>query len=238
MEFAPALQEGILLKRYKRFLADVETGDGSILTLHCPNTGSMLNCCEPGWRVWFSTSDNPKRKYPSTWELVQNDQGDLIGINPGRANRLVDEAFQAGIVEELRGYENRRREVSFGEENSRIDFLLAEGEANKHQDCYVEVKSVTLGLGRGKGVFPDAVTARGQKHLRELIEMKARGQRAVLLFCVQHSGIDEVAPADQIDADYGRLLRSAAAAGVELLAYKVLLSSREIRISHRIPVTL
>jgi sugar fermentation stimulation protein A len=238
MEFTPALQEAILLKRYKRFLADVEAGDGSILTLHCPNTGSMLNCCEPGWRVWFSTSDNPKRKYPSTWELVENDKGDLIGINPGRANLLVDEAFQAGIVEELRGYENRRREVRYGEENSRIDFLLTEGKANKLQDCYVEVKSVTLGLGSGKGVFPDAVTARGQKHLRELIEMRARRQRAVLLFCVQHAGIDEVAPADQIDADYGHLLRKAAAAGVELLAYKVTLSPREIRISHRIPVIL
>ncbi len=238
MEFVPALREGILLKRYKRFLADIETDDGSVLTLHCPNTGSMLNCCEPGWRVWFSTSDNPRRKYSSTWEMVENDSGELIGINPGRANYLVEEALEAGIVRELRGYGNRRREVRFGEENSRIDFLLERAEGNAARECYVEVKSVTLGLGGGQGVFPDAITTRGQKHLRELIEIKARGQRAVLLFCVQHSGIDEVAPADYIDADYGSLLRKAAGVGVELFAYKVMLSPQEIKIAHRVPVKL
>jgi len=238
MEFVPALREGILLKRYKRFLADIETDDGSVLTLHCPNTGSMLNCCEPGWRVWFSTSDNPRRKYSSTWEMVENDSGELIGINPGRANYLVEEALEAGIVRELRGYGNRRREVRFGEENSRIDFLLERAEGNAARECYVEVKSVTLGLGGGQGVFPDAITTRGQKHLRELIEIKARGQRAVLLFCVQHSGIDEVAPADYIDADYGSLLRKAAGVGVELFAYKVMLSPQEIKVAHRIPVKL
>lgn len=238
MEFIPALREGILLKRYKRFLADIETDDGSVLTLHCPNTGSMLNCCEPGWRVWFSTSDNPRRRYSSTWEMVENDSGELIGINPGRANYLVEEALEAGIVRELRGYSNRRREVGFGEENSRIDFLLERAEGNAVRECYVEVKSVTLGLGGGKGVFPDAITTRGQKHLRELIEIKARGQRAVLLFCVQHSGIDEVAPADYIDADYGSLLRKAASVGVELFAYKVMLSPQEIKVAHRVPVKL
>jgi sugar fermentation stimulation protein A len=238
MEFVPALREGILLKRYKRFLADIETDDGSVLTLHCPNTGSMLNCCEPGWRVWFSTSDNPRRKYSSTWEMVENDSGELIGINPGRANYLVEEALEAGIVRELRGYGNRRREVRFGEENSRIDFLLERAEGNAARECYVEVKSVTLGLGGGQGVFPDAITTRGQKHLRELIEIKARGQRAVLLFCVQHSGIDEVAPADYIDADYGSLLRKAAGVGVELFAYKVMLSPQEIKVAHRVPVKL
>lgn len=238
MEFIPALREGILLKRYKRFLADIETDDGSVLTLHCPNTGSMLNCCEPGWRVWFSTSDNPRRRYSSTWEMVENDSGELIGINPGRANYLVEEALEAGIVRELRGYSNRRREVRFGEENSRIDFLLERAEGNAVRECYVEVKSVTLGLGGGQGVFPDAITTRGQKHLRELIEIKARGQRAVLLFCVQHSGIDEVAPADYIDADYGSLLRKAASVGVELFAYKVMLSPQEIKVAHRVPVKL
>jgi len=238
MEFVPALQEGILLKRYKRFLADIETDDGSILTLHCPNTGSMLNCNEPGWRLWYSTSDNPKRKYPSTWELVENGDSDLIGVNTGRANQLVEEALQAGIVKELEGYDNCRKEVRFGQENSRVDFLLSNEQGSEHADCYVEVKSLTLGMGKGLGVFPDAVTTRGQKHLRELIAAKAQGQRAVLLFCVQHSGVEEVAPADHIDADYGRLLRTAADAGVELLAYKAILSPREISLSHGIPVIL
>ena len=238
MEFEPALRQGILLKRYKRFLADIKTSDGSILTLHCPNTGSMLNCSEPGWRVWYSTSDNPKRKYPSTWELVETESGDLIGVNTGKANRLVEEALQAGIVAELNGYNRHRKEVGFGSEKSRIDFLLVDEQGGKRADCYVEVKNVTLSLGAGLGVFPDAITTRGQKHLRELIEVKAQGQRAVLLFCVQHSGIDKVAPADHIDPDYGRLLRAAADAGVELFAYKAILSAGEIRLSHRIPVVL
>lgn len=238
MKFTPALQQGILLKRYKRFLADIETADGSMLTLHCPNTGSMLNCKEPGWRVWYSTSDNPKRKYRCTWELVENEDGELIGINTGRANQLVEEALQTGIVDELNGYETCRKEVRFGSEKSRVDFMLRDAQEGNLADCYVEVKSVTLGMGSGQGLFPDAVTTRGQKHLRELIDVKARGQRAVLLFCVQHSGIREMAPADHIDADYGRLLRMAADAGVEILAYSAILSPREFRLSHGIPVKL
>ena len=238
MKFVPSLQQGILLQRYKRFLADVETPDGSTLTLHCPNTGSMLNCREPGWRVWYSSSDNPKRKYPCTWELVENASGDLIGINTGRANQLVEEALTAGKVKELSGYDGLRKEVRYGSENSRIDFLLSGKQDSEYSDCYIEVKSVTLGMGKGQGVFPDAITTRGQKHLRELMEVRKQGQRAVLFFCIQHSGIDEVAPADHIDADYGRLLRTAADAGVELLAYKAELSPREISLSHRIPVKL
>ncbi|MBT8148069.1 MAG: DNA/RNA nuclease SfsA [Gammaproteobacteria bacterium] len=240
MEYSPPLREGILLKRYKRFLADIETDDGSQLTLHCPNTGSMLNCCEPGWRVWYSSSDNPKRKYPCTWELVENDNGALIGINTGQANHLVAEALRAGIIAELKGYDCHKREVRFGSENSRIDFLLSGRRADEAEqsDCYLEVKSVTLGMGDGLGVFPDAVTTRGQKHLRELMQVIEQGERAVLLFCVQHSGIDQVSAADHIDADYGLLLRAAADAGVELLAYKAILSPREIRLSHRIPIAL
>jgi len=238
MEFTPALQEGILLKRYKRFLADIKTADGSALTLHCPNTGSMLNCNEPGWRVWYSTSDNPKRKYRCTWEMVENAEGELIGINTGQANRLVEEALLSGVVGELNGYATCRKEVRFGSENSRVDFLLSDAHDGSQADCYVEVKSVTLGMGNGLGAFPDAITTRGQKHLRELMEVKAQGQRAVLLFCVQHSGIDKVAPADHIDADYGRLLRAAAEAGVELLAYRANLTPHEISLSYGIPVKL
>lgn len=238
MKFDPPLQEGILLKRYKRFLADVECSDGSVLTIHCPNTGSMLNCAEPGSRVWYSVSDNPARKYPNTWELVETGADDLAGINTGRANSLVEEALKEGVVDELADYEDIRREVRFGSERSRIDFLLDECPAKKLPLCYLEVKNVTLSLGAGLGVFPDAVTTRGQKHLRELIEVERQGNRAVLFFCVQHSGIEVVATADQIDPEYGRLLRKAASAGVELLAYRATLSPSAISLTKRIPIEL
>ena len=238
MEFSPVLQEGILIKRYKRFLADIKTAGDSKLTLHCPNTGSMRNCSDPACRVWYSTSDNHARKYPHTWELVENVDGDLVGINTGQANRLVEEALRSGLVRELSGYDRIRAEVSFGSEKSRIDFLLGDESRGELPDCYVEVKNVSLCEGDGLGVFPDAATVRGQKHLRELMNVRRKGDRAVLLFCVQHSGIDRVAPADHIDPEYGRLLREANVAGVELLAYKATLSPREIRLTTAIPVVL
>lgn len=226
------LAEGKLLRRYKRFLADVELADGSTLTLHCPNTGSMKNCQSPGSRVWFSTSDNPKRKYPHTWELVENPDAALVGINTGRANGLVMEAVAADRISELRNYDSCRAEVPYGSQNSRIDLLLSSGE----ERCYVEIKNVSLGLGNGLGVFPDAVTTRGQKHLEELLEMAQSGARAVLLFCVQHTGIDRVAPADEIDPNYGRLLRQAHAGGVEVLAYGAAIEPELARIELRQPL--
>jgi sugar fermentation stimulation protein A len=238
VKFAPELQQGELVKRYKRFLADVRTSSGALITMHCPNTGSMLNCQDPGSRLWYSTSDNPRRKYPHTWEIVETAKGDLVGINTGRANQLVDEALEAGMLTELKGYSGYRKEVKFGEERSRIDFLLNGDAGRGLPDCYVEVKNVSLGVGGGLGLFPDAVTVRGQKHLRELVAVKSSGQRAVLLFCVQHSGIERVAPADSIDPGYGVLLREAAAAGVELLAYGASLSAREITLSRPLPVEL
>jgi sugar fermentation stimulation protein A len=236
MKFATPLQEATLIKRYKRFLADVVLADGSMTTLHCPNTGSMINCAEPGSRVWYSVAGNAARKYPFTWELVEVDECHRVGINTGRANALVKEALQNEVIPELRGYATLQSEVAYGSEGSRIDFLLSGGGEELQPSCYLEVKSVTLGLGDGLGAFPDAVTARGLKHLRELVAMREGGQRAVLLFCVQHTGIDMVVPADHIDPAYGRGLREARAAGVEVLAWGCDIGSQEIILRRELSV--
>jgi sugar fermentation stimulation protein A len=234
MKFQPPLRQARLLRRYKRFLADVSLPDASEMTLHCPNTGSMTNCLVEQSVCWYSESDNPKRKYPCTWELATTPCGHWAGINTGRANHLVEEAVRAGLIPELTGFDSLKREVRYGEENSRIDFLLRYGE----RLCYVEVKSVTLGEADGNGYFPDAVSERGRKHLRELIQIARSGHRAVLFYCVQHTGIERVAPADHIDPAYGETLRQAAAAGVELLAYRADISPREIVLRDPLPVVL
>ncbi|HVK99657.1 MAG TPA: DNA/RNA nuclease SfsA [Dongiaceae bacterium] len=233
MIFDPPLQRGVLIQRYKRFLADVQLDNGEQITLHCPNTGSMKNCAEPGWGVWFSDSGNAQRKYRHTWELVQNADGSRIGVNTGRANLLVNEAISAYAIPALQGYDRVRAEVKYGSENSRIDLLLERPDAN----CFVEIKSLTLGEGR-TGFFPDAVTERGRKHLRELMSMVQQGHRAVLLFCVQHTGVDSVRPADHIDPAYGRQLREAVDAGVEVLAWRWQLSERELTLEKELPVLL
>lgn len=228
MEFAPPLQQGILLRRYKRFLADVQLSDGSEITLHCPNTGSMRNCLYPGETVWFSTSDNPKRKYAHTWELMTTPNGSLIGIHSSQANALAEDAINQGIISELTGYDSLSREVKYGDENSRIDILL---QAAQKPACYIEVKSCTL-LEDGQGYFPDAVSLRGQKHLRELMHMVSLGHRAVLLFVVQHSEITCVAPAAHIDHEYAKLLKIAVLSGVEVLAYRCEISPTEINLAY------
>ncbi|GGO88560.1 sugar fermentation stimulation protein [Marinobacterium nitratireducens] len=228
------LIEGRLVRRYKRFLADVELPGGDRVTAHCPNTGSMRNCAEPGSRVWLHDSCNPARKYPLGWKLVEVDGRYLTCIDTGLANALVAEAIEAGVIGELAGYRSLRREVPYGAERSRIDLQLSEG---GRPDAWVEVKMVTL-LEDGWGCFPDAVTARGQKHLRELMLLAGSGQRAVLLFCVSHQGIARVRPADSIDPEYGRLLRAAAGAGVEVLAYGATLSVAEVRLVEKLPVVL
>lgn len=219
MEFDQPLREAILIRRYKRFLADVKLPDGTTTTLHCPNTGSMKNCQQANARIWYTDSGNSKRKYPCTWQLIEVEDDVIVGINTGLANRLVQEAIGTGRIPELVALGVLESEVPYGSQNSRVDFVLRS--SGKEPDCYVEVKNVSLGVGGGKALFPDAVTTRGQKHLEELMEMRAAGHRAVLLFCVQHSGVDVVAPADLIDPEYGRLLRAAASAGVEVLAYGV-----------------
>ncbi|MDP1931510.1 MAG: DNA/RNA nuclease SfsA [Gammaproteobacteria bacterium] len=237
MKFSTPLHEAILIKRYKRFLVDVTLPDGSVTTLHCPNTGSMLNCAEPGSRVWYSVAANASRKYPFTWEVVEVDGRHKVGINTGKANALVREALAENVIDTLRGYANIQSEVVYGSERSRVDFLLSGGAADS-RDCYVEVKSVTLGLGDGLGAFPDAVTSRGQKHLRELMAVHRAGHRAILLFCVQHSGIERVVPADHIDPKYGAMLRDAHGVGVEVKAYGVEFAVDGMTLRRELPVLL
>jgi len=238
VKFSVPLSGATLIRRYKRFLADVQLPDGRSTTLHCPNTGSMLGCASPGSRVWYSSSDNQARKYPGTWELVEVAGGHLAGINTGLANKLVAEALLAEVLMPLRGYASVQREVTYGDENSRIDFLLTGNTARPDEKCYVEVKNVTMGLGNGEGAFPDAVTTRGTKHLRELMTMRERGHRAVLLFCVQHSGIDRVRPAREIDPAYAAMLQRSRDAGVELLAWRARMSPLEIVLDAQLPVVL
>ncbi|UVE17039.1 DNA/RNA nuclease SfsA [Pseudomonas sp. LS44] len=235
MRFDPPLEEGRLLRRYKRFLADIETSSGELLTIHCPNTGSMLNCLSDGCRVWFSRSDNPKRKLPGTWELSETPQGRLACVNTARANALVEEALRAGVIGELAGFTALKREVAYGVENSRADLRLdyPDGAA------FVEVKSVTLGFeGTPVAAFPDAVTVRGAKHLRELAALARQGVRAVQLYCVNLSGIEAVRPAIEVDPAYAAELREAQTAGVEILAYGVAISCEEIRLVRPLPVLL
>lgn len=236
MKFTPPLEKGTLVRRYKRFLADVMLDDERGVTIHCPNTGSMKNCASPGDEVWFSTSPNPARKYAHTWELTRTERGHYIGINTGRANQLVRSGIEDGTVASLQGYPEIAAEVRYGDENSRIDLLLT-GHAHR-PDCFVEVKSVTLlesPVSAGTGFFPDAVSTRGQKHLRELAAVARSGNRAVLFFCVQHSGIGRVRPARHIDPDYADALATALAAGVEVLAYKCRMSSRGVTLARQVP---
>ncbi|WP_028114481.1 DNA/RNA nuclease SfsA [Ferrimonas kyonanensis] len=232
MKYPQPLQSATLIKRYKRFLADVSLDNGDVMTLHCANTGAMTGCAEPGDTVWYSTSDNPKRKYPCSWELTQTQDGHFIGINTATANTLAAEAIEQGLLATLGGYDRIQREVRYGEENSRIDLLLS---GNHLPLCYVEVKSCTL-LQQQQGYFPDAVTVRGQKHLRELMQMVDQGHRAVLLFMVQHSGIDSVSPADHIDPAYAALCRQAMDKGVEILAVGTEISPQGITVMGSVPV--
>lgn len=235
MRFSTPLEAGRLVRRYKRFLADIVSDSGEHLCIHCPNTGSMLNCMGEGARVWFQRNSDPKRKLPATWELVETPQGRLACVNTARANRLVEEALLAGVIEELAGFTSLRREVAYGVENSRVDFRLDYSSG----PAYVEVKSVTLGFGdTAVAAFPDAVTLRGAKHLRELAALARDGIRAVQLYCVNLSGIEAVRTASEIDPLYAAALREAVAAGVEVLAYGVEISPEEIRLSHRLPVIL
>jgi len=240
MQLQKKLQEGVLLKRYKRFLADITTQAGESITIHCPNTGSMKNCQEPGSRIWYSDSENPNRKYACTWELVEVDNKHIVGINTGLANKLVHEAITSNRIIELTTYESIRTEVAYGEQKSRIDLLLEGTAKDPDALCYVEVKNVSLGLGDGLGSFPDAVTTRGQKHLQELLHMHSLGHRAVLLFCVQHSGIRRIIPADNIDPEYGRLLREVASKGVEVIGYRADFDVQNSRVMLRekVPVLL
>jgi sugar fermentation stimulation protein A len=232
MKFEPALIKTTLVKRYKRFLADVVDDKQSEFTAHCPNTGSMKNCWQPGWAAWLLDSQNSKRKYLYTWVLTQNDANDYIGINTHYANSLVYEAIVEQKIPELSDYQAIQREVKYGDENSRIDILLTDKANTK---TYIEIKSVTLLEQNGEGYFPDSVSTRGQKHLRELISCAQQGHRAILFFLVQHSGIQSVSAAAHIDPTYAQLLDQAITAGVEVLAYKCKISPAEISVDHSVP---
>ncbi|MCB1927642.1 MAG: DNA/RNA nuclease SfsA [Rhodocyclaceae bacterium] len=233
MRFDETLREGRLIRRYKRFLADVDTADGVVIA-HCPNTGSMLGCAEPGMRVWLSAARNPARKLAWTWELVEVAPGRLVGVHTGRANGLVREAVDSGRIAGLAGYPKIRSEVRYGG-HSRIDLLL---EGEDRPPCYVEVKNVTAAVDGDVGYFPDAVSERGQRHLQALSAEVAAGRRAVMLFCVQRADVREVRPADHIDPVYGRRLRAANAGGVELMAFGADVSPNEIVLSRRLTVCL
>jgi len=232
------LKKATLIKRYKRFLADIILADGTETTLHVANTGAMSGCATPNDNIWYSTSDNPKRKYPFSWELTQTQQGHFICVNTIRANQLAEQAILNGTITELQGYDELQREVKYGEENSRIDILLnssTDKSSSKKQyaKTYIEVKSVTL-LEDQQGYFPDAVTTRGQKHLRELMNIAKNGDRAVLLFAVLHTGINSVKVAQHIDMKYAELLQQAIESGVEILVYKAEITPESIALSKRI----
>ncbi len=233
------LQRGELVRRYKRFLADARLADGSIITIHCPNTGSMKNCAEPGDEVFFSTSANPARKYPHTWELSRTSRGHYIGINTNRANALVRDGIESGVIAELGSYATLKAEVRYERGRSRADFWLGGNPAAP--DCFVEVKSVTLlegPVGAGAGFFPDAVSERASRHLDDLRRVVQSGGRAVLCYCVQHSGIREVRPAAHIDPVYAETLNLAVADGVEVIAYKARITARGAGLVKRLPVVL
>jgi sugar fermentation stimulation protein A len=232
MRFPSPLIEGRLVRRYKRFLADVELEGGAVVTVHCANPGSMLGLAEPGMRVLLSRSDNPARKLPLSWQLVEAGGG-LVGINTALPNRLVEEALRDGRIAALAGYDQIRREVAYGRQ-SRVDFLLT-GEGRP--DTYVEVKNVHFSRAPGLAEFPDSVTARGARHLDELSAMVAAGNRAVMVYLVQRGDSARFAICRDLDPHYARAFDRARAAGVEMLAFGCRITAGEIAVAAGIPVT-
>lgn len=230
MHFSTPLIKGTLLKRYKRFLADVRLEDSQEVTVHCPNPGSMLGLKDPGMTVWLSPSNNPKRKLQYTLELVDTGTS-LVGVNTNRANAIVEEALSQQLIVPLAHYISLRREVKYGK-NSRIDFLL---QAENHPDCYLEVKSVSLSRTPGLAEFPDATTARGAKHLEELCNMVREGHHAAMLYLVQRSDCDRFALANDIDPAYAEAFQAAARMGVAIHVVSCNITPSEITIGEAIP---
>ena len=230
MNFPLPLRRATLLKRYKRFLSDHRFGDGSTVTAHVANPGAMTGLRDEGLETWLSPAANPKRKLPFSWEMVRIGEG-LVGVNAGRPNGLAEEAIAAGAIPPLAGYDTIRREVPYGE-RSRVDFLL---EAAGKPPCYVEVKNVHLKRGPA-AEFPDSVTARGTKHLRELAAMAESGARAVMLYIVQREDCDSFALAADIDPAYAAAFALARASGVEALAHACRLSPQGIVVDRPLPI--
>jgi len=235
MRFPSPLVPATLLRRYKRFLADVVLADGNEITVHVANPGAMTGLAVPGTKVWLSKSGNPARKLPYSWELAEVNLGsgmELVGVNTGHPNALVAAAIADGAIEELRGYSSLRREVRYGR-NSRVDFLL---EQQGKPSCFVEVKNVHLMRKTALAEFPDAVTARGAKHLEELAAMVTQGHRAMMVFLIQIGSADRMALARDIDPRYGAAFDGARAQGVEAIAYRCTISAVEIAVTGAVPV--
>ena len=227
----PRLIEGILIKRYKRFMADVKLRNNHVVTAHCPNSGRMTECCEPGRPVYLSRADNPSRRLKYTWEMIHMETS-LVGVNTIIPNRLVRAAILAGEIPALFGYETVRSEVKYGK-NSRIDILLENGKSR----CFVEVKNCTL-VKEGLACFPDAVTSRGLKHLIELQEQVRQGDRAVMFYLIQRMDANRFQPADHIDPAYGEELWKAVINGVEVMVYDVSMDLTGIRMNRQVPFDL
>ncbi|WDI30823.1 DNA/RNA nuclease SfsA [Hyphococcus flavus] len=224
MKLPQPLLAGRLVKRYKRFLADIVLDDGREVTAHCANPGSMLGVAIEGARVWACEHGDKKRKLAFSWELVEIGKT-RVPVNTTNPNKIIKEALESGVIPELTGYGEHQREVKYGE-GSRIDFLLSGGRRKK--PCYVEVKNVHLSRSKGLAEFPDSVTARGAKHLKELETVASGGARAVMLFVVQRSDCRRFAPAADLDPAYAKALKSAASAGVELLCYDCEVTTAEV----------
>lgn len=230
MVFQEKLVHGTLIKRYKRFLADVRLDNGEEVTAHCTNSGSMKSCLENGAEVYLTPVTDPKRKTRFTWEMIKIN-GDWVGINTGNPNKLALEAIWKGEIPGLEKYTTVRREVKFG--NSRFD-IFAENEA---EQCFVEVKNVTLKEGKF-ALFPDAVTTRGQKHLKTLVEVKKQGLRAVMLYIVQRTDVEIFAPAAEIDPNYAAALKVAVLADVEVIAMQAKVTPEKIELIKKLPVEI
>ncbi|MCO4322610.1 DNA/RNA nuclease SfsA [Aliidiomarina quisquiliarum] len=230
MQFEPTLNSAVLIRRYKRFLADVVLPCGEEVTIHCPNTGAMTGCAEPGSTVWFSVSDNPKRKYSRTWELTHTTNDEWICVNTHRANTLVENALRSQPPKHLAAYTEIKREVRYGEK-SRIDFLL---KACAAPDCYVEVKSVTLHHANGLGYFPDTTSERASRQLQELTHLTQNqpNSSAVIIYAVLHSAISKVKAAKQIDPTYNAALEQAKAAGLVVLEAHFNVTAASITFTH------
>jgi len=241
MEFPSPLTQAVLLKRYKRFLAEIVLNNQEHRIIYCPNMGNMAGCDVLGSKIWFSRSDNPRRKFPDTWELVEVNEGHLVCINTQNANPLVLEAIQNNVIEPLQGYQKITFEPPAIGEHS-FDLLLEQLDESTAltpvsiQKCYIATQGVTLGDEIHRGFFPDTPTSRGLQLLKSLIQAKQLGHRAVLIYCVMHTGIERIFPADHIDFEYGRMLRQAVLAGVEIIGYKTEINLQKIQLVEPVEV--
>lgn len=230
MIFKNPLIHGTLIKRYKRFLADIKLDNGEVVIAHCTNSGSMKSCIENGAEVYLTHVDDPKRKTQFTWEMIKINNN-WIGVNTSWPNLLAYEAIKNSEIEKLSGYTYVKREVKFGD--SRFDVYCE----NENEKCFVEVKNVTMKEG-DYALFPDSVTTRGQKHLKTLVEVKKSGYRAVMLYIVQRSDVSIFGPADKIDPDYARLLNEAVDSGVEVIVIHAKVSPESIVLKNELSVDL